>query len=210
MMGFGDEIPKQVWAAAQRFQIHLKKVVSEQAAKRPTIETGLLCKACIQTQNQTTKKDREKKNMIALGSDHAGLPLKREIIALLERMNLPYHDYGTYTEDSCDYAVFAQRAAQAVASGECDRGILCCGTGIGISIAANKVKGIRCAACSDCYSAKMTRKHNDANMLAMGARVVGSELGQMIAEIFLTTEFEGGRHQRRIDQIAAIERGETL
>ena len=148
--------------------------------------------------------------MIALGSDHAGLPLKREIIALLERMNLPYHDYGTYTEDSFDYAVFAQRAAQAVASGECDRGILCCGTGIGISIAANKVKGIRCAACSDCYSAKMTRKHNDANMLAMGSRVVGSELGQMIAEIFLTTEFEGGRHQRRIDQIAAIERGETL
>ena len=148
--------------------------------------------------------------MIALGSDHAGLPLKREIIALLERMNLPYHDYGTYTEDSCDYAVFAQRAAKAVASGECERGILCCGTGIGISIAANKVPGIRCAACSDCYSAKMTRKHNDANMLAMGARVVGGELGQMIAEIFLTTEFEGGRHQRRVDQLAAIERGETL
>ena len=111
--------------------------------------------------------------MIALGSDHAGLPLKREIIALLERMGLEYKDYGTYTEDSCDYAVFAQRAAKAVASGECERGILCCGTGIGISIAANKVPGIRCAACSDCYSAKMTRKHNDANMLAMGARVVG-------------------------------------
>ena len=150
------------------------------------------------------------KIMIALGSDHAGLPLKREIIALLDRMGLPYRDYGTYTEDSCDYAVFAQRAAKAVASGECERGILCCGTGIGISIAANKVPGIRCAACSDCYSAKMTRKHNDANMLAMGARVVGSELGQMIAEIFLTTAFEGERHQRRIDQIAAIERGETL
>lgn len=148
--------------------------------------------------------------MIALGSDHAGLPLKREIIALLERMGLEYKDYGTYTEDSCDYAVFAQRAAKAVASGECERGILCCGTGIGISIAANKVQGIRCAACSDCYSAKMTRKHNDANMLAMGARVVGGELGQMIAEIFLTTEFEGGRHQRRVDQLAAIERGETL
>ena len=148
--------------------------------------------------------------MIALGSDHAGLPLKKQIIALLDSMNLEYKDYGTYTTDSCDYAVFAQRAANAVASGECDRGILCCGTGIGISMAANKVKGIRCACCSDCYSAKMTRKHNDANMLAMGARVVGEDLGTMIAEIFLTTEFEGGRHQRRIDQIMAIEKGESL
>lgn len=148
--------------------------------------------------------------MIALGSDHAGLPLKKEIIALLEEMGLPYHDYGAYTEASCDYAVFAQQAANAVASGECERGILCCGTGIGISIAANKVKGIRCCACSDCFSAKMSRVHNDANMLAMGARVVGPELGRMIAQNFLTAEFEGGRHQRRIDQIAAIERGETL
>ena len=116
--------------------------------------------------------------MIALGSDHAGLPLKKEIIALLEEMNIPYHDYGTYTSDSCDYAMFAQRAAKAVVSGECERGILCCGTGIGISIAANKVKGIRCCACSDCYSAKMCRVHNDANMLALGARVVGTELGR--------------------------------
>ena len=148
--------------------------------------------------------------MIALGSDHAGLPLKKQIMKLLESMNLEYKDYGTYTTDSCDYAVFAQRAANAVASGECERGILCCGTGIGISMAANKVKGIRCACCSDCYSAKMTRKHNDANMLAMGARVVGEDLGTMIAEIFLTTEFEGGRHQRRIDQIMAIEKGESL
>lgn len=148
--------------------------------------------------------------MIALGSDHAGLPLKREIIRLLDEMHLPYHDFGTDTPDSCDYAVFAQRAALAVARGECERGILCCGTGIGISIAANKVKGIRCVACSDCFSAKMSRVHNDANMLAMGARVVGVELAKMIAEIWLTTDFEGGRHQRRIDQIAAIERGETL
>lgn len=95
-------------------------------------------------------------------------------------------------------------------AGECERGILCCGTGIGISIAANKVKGIRCCACSDCYSAKMSRAHNDANMLALGARVVGTELGRMIAQTFLTSEFEGGRHQRRIDQIAAIENGEDL
>ncbi|MBQ2947585.1 MAG: ribose 5-phosphate isomerase B [Clostridia bacterium] len=148
--------------------------------------------------------------MIALGSDHAGLPLKKEIIALLEEMGLAYKDYGTYTADSCDYAQFAQRAAKAVAAGECDRGILVCGTGIGISMAANKVRGIRCACCSDCYSAKMTRKHNDANMIAMGARVVGVDLGRMIAETFLTTEFEGGRHQRRIDQIMAIENGEDL
>ena len=148
--------------------------------------------------------------MIALGSDHAGLPLKKEIIDLLESMGISYKDYGTYTTDSCDYAMFAQRAANAVASGECERGILCCGTGIGISMAANKVKGIRCACCSDCYSAKMTRMHNDANMLAMGARVVGVDLGRMIAEIFLTTGFEGGRHQRRIDQIMAIEAGESL
>ena len=148
--------------------------------------------------------------MIALGSDHAGLPLKKEIIALLEEMGLPYHDYGTYTTDSCDYAQFAQRAAKAVAGGECERGIIICVTGIGISMAANKVKGIRCACCSDCYSAKMTRKHNDANMLAMGARVVGPDLGRMIAEIFLTTDFEGGRHQRRIDQITAIENGADL
>lgn len=148
--------------------------------------------------------------MIALGSDHAGLPLKQEIMNLLESMNLEYKDYGTYTADSCDYAVFAQRAANAVAGGECERGIIICGTGIGISMAANKVKGIRCAHCSDCYSAKMTRLHNDANMLAMGARVVGVDLGRMIAETFLTTGFEGGRHQRRIDQITAIENGEQL
>ena len=148
--------------------------------------------------------------MIALGSDHAGLPLKKEIIALLEEMNIPYHDYGTYTSDSCDYAMFAQRAAKAVGSGECERGILCCGSGIGISSAANKVKGSRCCACADCYSAKMCRAHNDANMLALGARVVGTELGRMIAQTYLTTEFEGGRHQRRIDQITAIENGEDL
>ena len=148
--------------------------------------------------------------MIALASDHAGLPLKREIMALLEDMHLDYRDYGTCSADSCDYAVYAQRAARAVAGGECERGILCCGTGVGISMAANKVKGIRCACVSDCYSAKMTRLHNDANMLAMGARVVGADLGRMIAEIFLTTGFEGGRHQRRVDQIMAIEAGEDL
>ena len=148
--------------------------------------------------------------IIALGSDHAGLPLKKEIMALLDDMHIGYKDFGTYTTDSCDYAIFAQRAANAVASGECERGILCCGTGIGISLAANKTRGIRCVVCSDCFSAKMSREHNNANMLSLGARVVGADLGRMIAEIFLTTDFEGGRHQRRIDQIMAIERGETL
>ena len=148
--------------------------------------------------------------MIALASDHAGLPLKKEIIELLESMNLEYKDYGTYTGESCDYAIFGQKAANAVASCECERGILCCGTGIGISMAANKVKGIRCACVSDCYSAKLTRMHNDANMLAMGSRVVGVDLGKMIAEIFLTTDYEGGRHQHRVDQIMAIEAGEDL
>ena len=148
--------------------------------------------------------------MIALASDHAGLPLKKEIMTMLDEMGLAYRDYGTYTDASCDYAAYAQRAAKAVVSGECDRGILCCGTGVGISLAANKVRGIRCACVSDCYSSKMTRKHNDANMLAMGARVVGADLGRMIAEIFLTTDFEGGRHQRRVDQIMAIEAGEDL
>lgn len=143
--------------------------------------------------------------MIALGSDHAGLPLKKEIIALLEEMHLPYHDYGTYTGDSCDYAVFAQRAAKAVVSGECERGILCCGTGIGISIAANKVRGIRCALCSEPLSAEMTRRHNNANMLAMGAGMIGKNMAERIVEVFLSTEFEGGRHERRVGLLGAIE-----
>ena len=148
--------------------------------------------------------------IIALGSDHAGLPLKKEIMELLDQKGIAYKDFGTYTSESCDYAKFGQQAAQAVVSGECDKGILCCGTGIGISLAANKVKGIRCVVCSDCFSAKMSREHNDANMLALGARVVGGELAKMIVDIWLSTTFLGGRHQRRVDQIMAIEAGETL
>ena len=148
--------------------------------------------------------------MIALASDHAGLPLKKEIMALLDSMNLEYKDYGAYTGESCDYAGFGQKAANAVASGECERGILCCGTGIGISLAANKTKGIRCVVCSDCFSAKMSREHNNANMLSLGARVVGTELARMIVEIWLETEFAGERHQRRVDQIMAIEAGVDL
>ncbi|NCB37015.1 MAG: ribose 5-phosphate isomerase B [Clostridia bacterium] len=143
--------------------------------------------------------------MIALASDHVGLSLKKEIMSLLDEMGLAYQDFGTVTEDRVDYPVYGARAARAVASGQCDRGIICCGTGIGISLAANKIRGIRCVVCSDCYSAVLSRQHNDTNMLSMGSRVVGSELGKMIARLWLTTGFEGGRHQRRIDQIAELE-----
>lgn len=148
--------------------------------------------------------------MIALACDHAALGLKKEIMGLLDEMGLAYKDFGTYTEDSCAYPVFGARAAQAVASGECERGIVICGTGIGISMAANKVKGVRCALCSDPLSAALTRQHNDANMLAMGARIIGSELAKSIVRAFLTTAFEGGRHQARIDMLTRLENGETL
>ena len=146
--------------------------------------------------------------MIALGCDHGGFALMQEIKAHLEELGLEYRDFGTYSADSCDYPVYAEAAARAVASGECDRGILICGTGIGISIAANKIKGIRAALCSDCFSAEMTRRHNNANMLAMGARVLGGGLALKIVDTFLTTGFDGGRHQRRIDLITAIENNE--
>ena len=148
--------------------------------------------------------------MIVIASDHGGYALKQELMAHLKEKGVEFEDIGTYSEASCNYPEYAERAARGVAEGKYEKGILVCGTGIGISIAANKVKGIRCCACSDCYSAKMSRVHNDANMLALGARVVGTELGRMIAQTFLTSEFEGGRHQRRIDQIAAIENGEDL
>ena len=147
---------------------------------------------------------------IAVGCDHGALALKNRVVEHLQNKGYEVTDVGTYTLDSCDYPDYAAKAARLVASGECERGIVMCTTGIGVSIAANKVKGIRCCACSDCYSAKMCRVHNDANMLALGARVVGTELGRMIAQTYLTTEFEGGRHQRRIDQITAIENGEDL
>ena len=143
--------------------------------------------------------------MIALGSDHGGLALKRHVMDYLDQHQLAYKDYGCYTSDSCDYPDFGRAAAQAVASGECDRGIVICTTGIGISIAANKVKGIRCALCSEPLSAEMTRRHNDANMLAMGAGMIGKNMAQRITEVFLTTGFEGGRHQRRVERISALE-----
>ncbi len=140
--------------------------------------------------------------MIALGSDHGGYGLKQEIIKYLEEKGVGYKDYGCYDESPCDYPVFGKKAARAVASGECEKGILICGTGIGISIAANKIKGIRAALCHDVFSAKATREHNDANMLAMGARVVGPGLALMIVDTFLNTEFSNAeRHQNRIDML---------
>lgn len=148
--------------------------------------------------------------MIAIACDHAALEMKKEIEALLTARGLEYKDLGTYTTDSCHYPVYGAQAARAVAVGECDRGIVICGTGIGMSLAANKVKGIRCALCSDPYSARMTRAHNDANMLALGARVIGIELAKMIVEAWLDTPFEGGRHQTRVDMLTAIENGELI
>lgn len=147
---------------------------------------------------------------IAIGCDHAGIDLKPHVIAVLEELGLPYQDFGTFTHDSVDYPVYGERAARAVADGRCDLGIVLCGTGVGIGIAANKVPGIRCVMCSDCYSALMSREHNNANMLAMGARVVGTELGKMVARTFLTGRFNGERHARRVGQIMALDAGQTL
>lgn len=144
--------------------------------------------------------------MIAIGSDHGGYALKQEIMKHLTERGLEYKDFGTYTEDSCDYPVYGEAVGRAVASGEFERGIVICGTGIGISIAANKVRGVRAALCGDCYSAEMTRRHNDANMLAMGAGMVGPNLAERIVDVFLSTQFEGGRHQRRVDLISAMEK----
>lgn len=148
--------------------------------------------------------------MIGLASDHAGYRLKESLKSLLDEMGLEYKDYGTNSLESVDYPVFAQKAAKGVVSGEVEKAIICCGTGVGISIAANKVQGIRCVCCSDAFSAKLSRMHNNSNILAMGERVLGDENAKMIAKIWLTTEFEGGRHSKRIDQIAAIEKGEQL
>ena len=147
---------------------------------------------------------------MAIACDHSALDLKDEVKALLTARGIEVEDFGTYTTDSCHYPVYGARAARAVADGRCDLGIVICGTGIGISMAANKVKGIRCALCSDTFSAKMTRIHNDSNMLALGARVIGVELAKEIVNAWLDAEFEGGRHQVRIDMITALENGESI
>ena len=137
--------------------------------------------------------------MLAIGCDHAGYELKNEVMEHLRERKIEFKDYGTYSKESCDYPIFAKKVAKAVASGEAERGILICGTGIGISISANKVKGVRCALCHDCFSAEATRLHNDANILAMGGRVIGAGLALKIVDIFIDTPFSGEeRHKKRI------------
>ena len=140
--------------------------------------------------------------MIAIGSDHGGYGLKQEIMAHLKEQGVEYKDYGCYDEKSCDYPVYAKKVANAIVSGECEKGILICGTGIGMSMAANKIKGIRAALCGDCFSAQMTKEHNNANVLCLGARVIGSELAFRIADTFIDSKFSNDeRHIRRINML---------
>ena len=142
--------------------------------------------------------------MIAVGSDHGGYDLKMRVIEYLKQNNIEYKDFGCYSKDSCDYPVFGKAVAKAVAKGECEKGIVVCTTGIGISMAANKVNGVRCALCGDTYSAKMTRLHNDANVLALGGEIVGGNLAIDIVETFLNTEFSGEeKHIRRVNLLDA-------
>ena len=144
---------------------------------------------------------------IAIGCDHGALNLKNKMVSHLEAKGFEVKDFGTYTNASCDYPEFAAAAARAVASGECEKGIVLCTTGIGVSISANKIDGIRCALLSDVWSAKMTRLHNDTNMMALGAGVVGENLALEIADVWLGTKFSGDeRHQRRIDKLMALEK----
>lgn len=143
--------------------------------------------------------------MIAIACDHGGYALKEAVKAHLDELGLAWRDFGTNSTDSCDYPDYAAPAARAVGSGECDRGIVICTTGIGVSIVANKIPGVRCALCSDPLSAEMTRRHNDTNMLAMGAGIIGQNLALRIVDTWLGTAFEGGRHQRRVDKITALE-----
>ncbi len=146
--------------------------------------------------------------MIAVGSDHGGFELKEHIIKYLDEKGIDYKDYGTYSEDSVDYPDCAKPVCKAIQDGTATAGILVCGTGIGISMAANKHKGIRAALCGDVYSAKMTKLHNNANVICMGGRVIGRELAFMIIDAWLATEFEGGRHAERIRKIHEIEEAE--
>lgn len=144
--------------------------------------------------------------MIALGCDHGGFAIKEAVKKYLEESGIEYNDFGTYSEESVDYPVYAKKVADAVASGDCEKGILCCGTGIGISIAANKVNGIRAAVVTNEFCAEMTRRHNDANILAMGGRVITDEQAVKFAKIFLETPFDGDRHVKRVNMITEIEK----
>ena len=144
--------------------------------------------------------------MLAIGCDHGGFELKNHIISHLKEQGIEIKDFGTYDENSVDYPDIAEKVCKSITSGECERGILVCGTGIGMSIAANKVKGIRAAVCTDVYSAKMTKQHNNTNVLCLGGRVTGRELAFMICDTWLSEEFLGGRHQNRIDKISNLEK----
>lgn len=143
---------------------------------------------------------------IGIGNDHSAVELKNEIKAFLESKGHEVVDYGTGSTQSCSYATYGEKVARAIVAGEVERGVLICGTGVGISLAANKVKGIRAAVCSEPYTARLVRQHNDAHIIAFGARVVGSEMAKMIVEEFFNAEFLGGRHQQRVDMITDIER----
>lgn len=142
---------------------------------------------------------------VAIGCDHGGIDLKEAVVAVLKDLQLEVEDLGTHDRNSCDYPDFAQRVAEAVASGSCQQGVLICGTGIGMSMAANKVPGIRAALCNEVFSAKMARAHNDANILCIGARVVGAGVAQEIVTAYFTGSFEGGRHARRVEKIGALD-----
>ena len=142
---------------------------------------------------------------IAIGNDHTAVTMKSHIAEYLRVQGHEVIDFGTDSTQSTDYPIYAEKVAKAVVSGDCERGILICGTGIGISIAANKVRGVRCAHCSEPYSAKLTRQHNDANMMAIGAGFTGKNLAERMVEVFLSTDFEGGRHERRVNKLNAIQ-----
>ena len=146
---------------------------------------------------------------IAIGCDHGGYLLKQDILIWLEEHDIDFEDVGCFSTESVDYPIYGEKVARLVASGDCEKGIVICTTGIGISITANKVKGIRACCCSDTFSARMTRAHNDANILTFGERVVGQGLAMELVDAFLTTEFEGGRHQRRVDLITKLEQEEN-
>lgn len=155
----------------------------------------------------TEEGSREEKRImkIGIGNDHSAVEMKQEITAYLKELGHEVVNYGTDSNESCDYPEYGEKVGRAVVSGEVEKGILICGTGFGISLAANKVKGVRAVVCSEPYTAKLSRMHNDANILAFGARVVGIEMAKMIVNEWLNAEFEGGRHQRRIDMVMAIE-----
>ena len=143
--------------------------------------------------------------MIAIGSDHGGYLLKEEIKKHLKEKGYEFKDFGTDSTASCDYPVYAEKVCRAVQSGECEKGILICGTGIGMSMCANKCKGIRAAVCGDHFSAEFTRKQNNANVLCLGARVIGAGVAMQLVDIFLTTEYEGGRHEKRVEMMMQLE-----